>query len=745
MHPIAKDTVQRLCAGQVVVDLATSVKELVENSLDAGATHIDIKLRDSGLGSITVADNGQGIDAAGFAALCRRHWTSKIQRFEDLDGVSTFGFRGEALSSLCTVATVTVTTATRESAPAGTQLTFTGDGELAGQTAVARERGTTVVVEGLFAKWPVRLQDLRKNVRREYLRLVALVEQYAIISDGVRLSLANQTRGGASTVAVRTLAQADRLARVVAVCGAAVRAHLVPVAHQADAAADGCPAMAIAGHVSRPLPDAGRAAADKQYFFVNGRPCDFPRAKRLVNELYRAHCPTRFPVFAIAITVDAASIDVNLTPDKRTILVRHEARLLDALRAALAHAFAPDESVFSVSRVQTQLLPAAVAAEEPAAVAAEPALPALPAPALTSVPGVVRCPGDWPSNSAGPKAPAEAGEEPPRPAARGPSGRKQGTLLPPVAEAAEAMDAEAMDVEERPAARPAPPPKRVRVPGPPREAAADGCPRQTGGRLAAMVIGVCRGRQKDDAHDWGAVAARLRAKRAREARRAEESQQRAEPDAELEQGGIDNASDPAAASSALSRLIHKRDFGAMGVVGQFNRGFIIARLGADLYIVDQHASDEKYNFEQLQQSATIASQPLIRPAVLELSVVDECVAIEHRPALEQNGFHLRIDEAADPGRRIALLSQPFIDQTLFTQQDLLELIGRLAASPESTPRCDRARRMFASRACRKSIMIGDALTPAQMRAVVHHLSELDHPWNCPHGRPTMRHLYRMPA
>ncbi|KAJ2705581.1 ATP-binding mismatch repair protein, partial [Coemansia spiralis] len=128
-----------------------------------------------------------------------------------------------------------------------------------------------------------------------------------------------------------------------------------------------------------------------------------------------------------------------------------------------------------------------------------------------------------------------------------------------------------------------------------------------------------------------------------------------------------------------------------------------------------------------------------------LSVVDESIAIEHCEILERNGFHIRIDEAAEPGRRIALLTQPFIDQTLFTQQDLLELIGRLAAGPEIMPRCERARRMFASRACRKSIMIGDALSLAQMRTVVHHLSELDHPWNCPHGRPTMRHLYRIPA
>ncbi|KAJ1730107.1 ATP-binding mismatch repair protein [Coemansia biformis] len=786
LHQMGKDTVQRLCAGQVVVDLATSVKELLENSLDAGATFVDIKLRDSGLTSITVADNGQGIDSDGFATLCRRHWTSKIQRFEDLESVATFGFRGEALSSLCTVASVSVTTATRESAPMGVQLEYTGDGELASQSAVARERGTTVCVAGLFEKWPVRQQDLRKNVRREYLRLVSLVEQYAIISDGVRLSLANQTKGGSSTVGVRTMPNTDRLTRMLAVCGAALRPHLVHIEHRVEGTGDADPGIAIEGHISRPLPEAGRGASDKQYFFVNGRPCDFPRAKRLINELYRSHSPTRFPVFAIAITIDSASVDVNLTPDKRTILIRHEPQLLEVLRLALTRVFEPDESLFSVSRVQTQLVPAslstadsdltlptppilltppttdAAADDGPGAPPSGDRRPAASSPQMvvapTSFPGVVRCFVNDPSGASGQKRHAEEvseSHEPSRAAMPKRSGRKQSLLAAPAA-----GPARDMDVDEPPAPRAAQP-RHQRGPGPAREAAptteaaparstvAAGAsrPRQSSARLPTVVIGVCRSRRKDDTHDWSGVRQRLRAKQAREAQRAEESQQHAadETDAELEQGGIGNASDPERACSALSRLIHKRDFASMSVLGQFNHGFIIARLGHDLYIVDQHASDEKFNFEQLQQRATISSQPLIRPATLELSVVDESVAIEFQDVLERNGFHIRVHEAAEPGRRVSLLTQPFIDQTLFTQQDLLELIGRLSVCPEAAPRCERARRMFASRACRKSIMIGDPLTQAQMRTVVHHLSELDHPWNCPHGRPTMRHLYRMPS
>ncbi|KAJ2396156.1 ATP-binding mismatch repair protein [Coemansia sp. RSA 2559] len=699
MRPIGKDTVHRLCSGQVVVDLATAVKELVENSLDAGATNVDIKMKDSGLAGITVSDNGTGIRASDHATLCRKHWTSKISSFDDLERIGTFGFRGEALSSLCAVATLTVTTS--DSAPVGVQLEYDGSGELAAQTPVARERGTTVQLTGLFAKWPVRLQDLKKNIRREYMRAVALVEQYAIISDNARVSLTNQSlRGGTSVAAVR-VPQGDRLTRLATVLGSQARQHLAALSYE-----DAENALKIDGHISKPIPEAGRSAADKQYFYVNGRPCDFARAKRVVNEMYRPLNPTRYPVFAIAISISPATVDVNLTPDKRTLLLRHESLLLAALREALASVVEPSASAYAVNRVQTRISPDQIVVRP------------------TAVPGVSRC-------FVGSGGGAEEGG----PGAKGPTG-------PGLDDASAAMHGakkqQQSDGAKPTGARHSSP--EMKENEPPQDTTA---PRKEAGaktharRLPSCVVDLCKNRMQRDAHGWASVRHRMHAKAARTAQLREDSQTEVPDD--VERGGIasDNASD------ALSRLIHKHDFSRMHVVGQFNRGFIIARLDHDLYIIDQHASDEKYNFEELQQRAVIASQPLIRPARLELSIVDEGVAMAHKDTLMRNGFHIRIDEDGEPGRRVSLLSQPFIDQTLFDQSDLLELVGKLCADPESMPRCERARKMFASRACRKSTMIGDSLSAAQMLAIVRHLSALDHPWNCPHGRPTMRHLHRL--
>ncbi|KAJ1934882.1 hypothetical protein GGF37_006205, partial [Kickxella alabastrina] len=439
-------------------------------------------------------------------------------------------------------------------------------------------------------------------------------------------------------------------------------------------------------------------------------------AKKLVNESFRSHCPTKYPVFAISISINATTIDVNLTPDKRTILIRHETQLLAALKEALANVLEPQESMFSVSRVQTQLI-------------AEPAPRDNPdrrnvVSVKTSVPGVVMC------YVEDPKSKVAGGSI----NNKRPSGHDADFNPPPSAASRQRLVEHMGGVISRPQ------PTSVSRP-------VD--PKPTSKKLPSIVIGTCRNRMQNDEHDWQGIGARLREKQERRTRVLEESQQgQVLPD---EYAAIDTAvaksgiseTNPEDASSALSQLIHKTDFARMSVIGQFNRGFIIARLDQDLYIIDQHASDEKYNFEQLQQRAVISSQPLIRPAQLELSIVDEGVAIEHKETLMRNGFHVRVDDTEAPGRKVSLLSQPFIDQTLFNQQDLLELVGKLCINPESMPRCERARKMFASRACRRSTMIGDSLSLTQMKAIVRHLSDLDHPWNCPHGRPTMRHLHRL--
>ena len=197
------------------------------------------------------------------------------------------------------------------------------------------------------------------------------------------------------------------------------------------------------------------------------------------------------------------------------------------------------------------------------------------------------------------------------------------------------------------------------------------------------------------------------------------------------------------AEKELTKNISKDMFKGMEVLGQFNLGFIIAKLDNDLFIIDQHASDEKFNFEDQQRNTTIKSQRLIVPQNLELTAANEAILMDNVEIFQKNGFDFEIDHNAEAMKKVKLVSLPMSKNWTFGVEDIEELIFMLSDSPGVMCRPSRVRKMFASRACRMSIMVGTALNQAQMKKVVCHMGEIEHPWNCPHGRPTMRHLINL--
>ena len=210
------------------------------------------------------------------------------------------------------------------------------------------------------------------------------------------------------------------------------------------------------------------------------------------------------------------------------------------------------------------------------------------------------------------------------------------------------------------------------------------------------------------------------------------------------------STDDASPEERLSLTVSKDDFAYMRITGQFNLGFILAtRANSDLFIIDQHASDEKHNFERLQATTVVQNQRLVHPRPLHLTAIEEEVVLENNDALLKNGFLVDIDTSGDSavGQRCKLLSLPMSREVTFDVTDLEELIALLADTPTFSsaskahiPRPGKVRRMFAMRACRSSIMIGKTLTLKQMGALVRKMGDIDKPWNCPHGRPTMRHV-----
>nr|POF24594.1 dna mismatch repair protein pms1 [Quercus suber] len=224
------------------------------------------------------------------------------------------------------------------------------------------------------------------------------------------------------------------------------------------------------------------------------------------------------------------------------------------------------------------------------------------------------------------------------------------------------------------------------------------------------------------------------------------------------QGFVKTDLEDSNAEARLSLSVSKADFERMRIVGQFNLGFVLAIRPAtkvddddELFIIDQHAADEKYNYERLQRTVSIQSQRLVRPLPLDLTAVEEELILDFPTALQANGFEIETISSSSPdhdnddqhARKFQLRTLPISGTKTFNLSDLEELLYLLSeasAHSNEIPRPIKVQRMLAMRACRSSIMVGKTLTHGQMQKVISHMGEMEKPWNCPHGRPTMRHL-----
>ncbi|RDB21677.1 Mismatch repair endonuclease PMS2 [Hypsizygus marmoreus] len=1013
---IDRTSIHRITSGQVVVDLQTAVKELVENSLDAGATNIEVRFKQYGLKSIEVIDNGCGIAEQDHDSIALKHHTSKLSSFADLSTVRTFGFRGEALSSLCALSeSLSVTTATEP--PMGKALEMEASGKVRKRTNVARQRGTTITLTSLFAPLPVRRKELERNIKREFGKALALLNAYALgpcctAASGVRLTVTNQVDKGQKTVQLRTSGASSTRTAVSALWGPKALDNLVDLEVAFDverdrgavrrvlqsqsalsADADAVP-VTVKGLISKFTVGAGRTGTDRQFFYVNGRPCNLPKIQKAFNEVYRSFNATQTPFILADFNIPTESCDINVSPDKRTIFLHSEGNLIAKLKTALEETFAPARSTFDLTQTQRMT-------QSMLTTAATPVKRKAPTPAQVALlkskddsedseqdEGEVQLqPRSDAIRSSSPQYPSsqvdlgiDYNSEPPSQGAPAPSKEMEGDasmtgsqMVDRREEEKEAQDKEDNEQQEEDAMQVEPGGDaaiddsrtigRIRegwtsvtldtsraiwsqaVPGHPeadepnvqrelqdededkddedkfeeeegparkkrksdlgsliaKASRSDG--KNTGKRKtpsASASTGTTRVIAQDRMRSTLAGFARSGSqvavvKLTEEEEDEDEEEEEGEDeedqladqssDAAIEErqdgtrpsspihapssestktidltseddgfdeprippifdvdnpppstlrsekpvsrpevirsgsgssfssgdialrfdvmkiaetwrrarhdnvsvgggteasgeggivpprvplaAGVSNTEDDGRAVDALARVIEKADFEKMEVVGQFNLGFIVVRrqkdvvrgeggeegegrqgIMDDLFIVDQHAADEKYNFETLQATTSIKSQKLFRPQPLELTASDELLAVENIDILRQNGFEVEESQSmegdyghGEGGARFKLTAQPVSKSTVFDMKDLEELIHLMRDRPTGQMvRCSKARAMFAMRACRKSVMVGMPLNRHQMGLVVQHMGTMDLPWNCPHGRPTMRHL-----
>lgn len=311
--------ISQIAAGEVIERPASVVKELVENSLDAGATDIEVRLEEGGIKRIVVADNGSGIPKEDLPLALKRHATSKIRTLTDLESVASFGFRGEALASIDSVADVTITSRTAEAEEAWA---ISRDGIV----PAAGQKGTRIEVKDLFYLTPARRKFL-KSPATETAHILTQIERMALANPSVRFRVF--TNGRASL----HLSAQPTAERVFAVMPEEFKDACRPIS--ADA-----PGLHLEGWVG--LPTAARSRADKQFFFVNGR---FIRDRVLQHAVKTAYADVLHvqaqPMFVLSLSINPSRVDVNVHPQKSEVRFRDgqlvHSFVSSAIMRAIAH------------------------------------------------------------------------------------------------------------------------------------------------------------------------------------------------------------------------------------------------------------------------------------------------------------------------------------------------------------------------------------------------------------------------
>uniref|UniRef100_A0A2K5ID82 HMG box domain-containing protein n=1 Tax=Colobus angolensis palliatus TaxID=336983 RepID=A0A2K5ID82_COLAP len=314
MKQLPAATVRLLSSSQTITSVVSVVKELIENSLDAGATSVDVKLENYGFDKIEVRDNGEGIKAVDAPVMAMKYYTSKINSHEDLENLTTYGFRGEALGSICCVAEVLITTRTAAD-NFSTQYVLDGSGHILSQKPSHLGQGTTVTALRLFKNLPVRKQfySTAKKCKDEIKKIQDLLMSYGILKPDLRIVFVHN------------------------------KIYLSGFLPKCDAA-----------HSFTSL-----STPERSFIFINSRPVHQKDILKLIRHHYNLKClkeSTRlYPIFFLKIDVPTADVDVNLTPDKSQVLLQNKESVLIALENLMTTCYGPLPSTNSYENNETDV------------------------------------------------------------------------------------------------------------------------------------------------------------------------------------------------------------------------------------------------------------------------------------------------------------------------------------------------------------------------------------------------------
>ena len=696
IHVLDKHTAELIAAGEVVERPASVVKELLENSIDAGATQVTVSIESGGVKLIEISDNGTGIDAEYIPTAFIRHATSKIEKPDDLNSIHTLGFRGEALASIASVARVELLTRT-EVDEFATCYRIAG-GEEQGREPAARAVGTTIRVQDLFYNTPARMKFLKKD-SSEGTFVADNVGHVALSHPEVSVKFIREGK-----LQYVTPGDGQLRSAAYAVLGREFSRDLIEV-HSEEGL------YRVTGLITPPK--SCRASRSMQHFYINGR---YVRNRTIMAGMEMAFKGTtmqgKFPGGILLLEMPTDLVDVNVHPAKIEARFARENDVFDVIYHAVKLALAQPgtgERRFTFEADEKEKT------EKENDIQSENAVKNNNFTGLSAVIPGQAAPGTLPAQHWQASAPQRAADAPvktpaftadnppvqsvqPARAAAAPSWRQSGPaedILDPVVtlHSPEKLDATEVQPEPQPF------------------------------RAAAAETQLDVHPETDTAADppldhmaaWNTMPA------APEIEAATAPYQPKEP-VQPEQLGFD---------------VPQREE-PLRYVGEVFRTYILAERGDELCLIDKHAAHERQLYEKLAANyGNVPSQLLLQPAAIDLSAEEKQALLENQPLLENAGL-----DVADFGGSTVLLRAVPADVEPQNAEDLLvEIADRLLKGSRDALN-EHTEWVLHSISCRAAIKAGDKSSPQELMALAEKILSGEVPPFCPHGRPCVLKLTR---
>ncbi|WP_042665841.1 DNA mismatch repair endonuclease MutL [Haloferax sp. ATB1] len=714
IRQLDEKTIQRIAAGEVVERPASVVKELFENSLDADATRISVAVDAGGVEGVRIRDDGVGMSEEDLELAVREHTTSKIGDIEDLEaGVGTLGFRGEALHTIGAVSRLTIRSKPR-GGDVGTELQYEG-GEVESIRPAGCPEGTVVEVDDLFYNTPARRKFL-KTTATEFDHVNAVVTHYALANPDVAVSLEHDDRE-----VFATEGRGDLQSTVLSVYGREVAESMVPVEHDA-------PGVSVSGLVSHP--ETTRSARDYLSTFVNDRYVTDRVLREAVLDAYGGQLDAdRYPFAVLFVDVAPDAVDVNVHPRKMEVRWNDEAGVKREVTEAV------EDALLSHGLVRSSAPRGRSKADE---AAIEPGSSDDDAAQLD--PHEVReSASDGESDDAEPTSARDVQSA--REARESRAARESGARANSDATATDDADPDTTPATERGAGVGSDNSADSDASGSTTETPAES-PAQTSNPSSApptppreydLAPGPETTEQSSLSTDDG-----------------DESEPTPDAASSAESEGEENAS--RSPPSRIAAPTTQRDLSgeeadlspefdslpSMRIIGQLADTYIVAETDEGLVLVDQHAADERVNYERLkgEVEGDTPTQALAESVDLELTAREAALFEEYREALAQVGFHAgRTGERTVSVRTVPAVFDAALDPELL--RDALTAFVREEVDGGRKTVDAVADELLSDLACYPSITGNTSLREGSVLDLLAALDDCENPYACPHGRPVI--------